>query len=136
MDNVNQVLNEVIQFWFSNENLWFNASHEDDLMITNKYETLLNNVNEDFDKIILNANHSIKLGLILLYDQIGRHICRIHQKSHTYYFNKIYVIAKSIIENIELLESYKPKERVFILLVYRHTFDKAHIELVIDIIQQ
>lgn len=141
MSNVNQILfmneaNKLIQFWFSNENLWFNASHEDDLMITNKYETLLNNVNEDFDEILLNANHTIKLGLILLYDQIGRHICRIHQKSHIYYFDKIYIIAKSIIENIELLESYKPEERVFILLVYRHTFDKAHIELVIDMIQK
>ncbi len=136
MSNVNQILEEVIQFWFSNENLWFNASIEDDLMITNKYEALLNNVDKDFDDISLNANHTIKLCLILLYDQIGRHICRIHQKPHIYYFNKIYVIAKSIIENREFLESYKPEERVFILLVYRHTFDKAHIELVIDIIQQ
>lgn len=136
MDNVNQILEEVIQFWFSNEELWFNASHQDDLMISHKYETLLNNVDNHFDNILLNANHSIKLGLILLYDQIGRHICRVDQKSHTYYFNKIYVIAKSIIENRELLESYKPEERVFILLVYRHTFDKAHIELVINIIQQ
>ncbi len=136
MDYVNQTLNEVIQFWFSNENLWFNASIEDDLMITNKYETLLDHVEKDFNEILLNANSSIKLALILLYDQIGRHICRVQQKSHTYYFDKIYVIAKSIIENRDFLESYKPEERVFILLVYRHTFDKGHIELVINIIQQ
>lgn len=137
MNNVNQIFEEVIQFWFLNEDLWFNASYEDDLMITNKYEALLDNVDKDFDEIVLlNENNNIKLGLILLYDQIGRHICRVHKKSHTSYFNKIYGIAKSIIENRAFLELYKPEERVFILLVYRHTFDKAHIELVIDIIQQ
>lgn len=155
MNSVNQILfmneaEELIQFWFSNEKLWFNASHEDDLMITNKYEILLNNVCDNFDNILLNANNSIKLGLILLFDQIGRHIRRVREKSHDNYFNKIYeiygitksyfnkilTIAKSIIKNRELLESYQPEERVFILLVYRHTFDKDYIEYVIDIIQQ
>lgn len=134
-------IREIVKFWFSNEKLWFNASTEDDLMITAKYETLLINVDKDdiFNNIIQNVqniNNLTKLGLILLYDQIGRHICRIQKKSHTYYFNKIYAIAKSIIDNCELLESYIPEERVFILLVYRHTFDKAHIETVIEIIQK
>lgn len=139
MDNVNILFmneaQELIQFWFSNDNLWFNASNEDDLMIIHKYEGLLDNVDKDFNEILLNTNNKIKLGLILLYDQIGRHICRVHKNPHIYYFNKVYVIAKSIIENNEFLESYKPEERVFILLVYRHTFDKVHIERVIEIIQ-
>ncbi len=129
---------EIINFWFSNPQFWFNASHEDDIKITERYKPLYDSIfaydNDNYFLTKESKNNS--LGLILLYDQIGRHICRVHHLDHTPYFNRAYVIAKSIISNNELLETYTPEERVFILLVYRHTFDKTHIEEVIEIVQK
>ncbi len=143
---------EIINFWFSNPQFWFDASHEDDIKIAEAYKPLCDSIfaydNDVSANILLptgakNDNSFLtkeyknnSLGLIILYDQIGRHICRVHHLDHTPYFNRAYVIAKSIISNNELLETYTPEERVFILLVYRHTFDKTHIEEVIEIVQK
>lgn len=128
---------EIINFWFANPQFWFDSSPEDDIKITEAYKPLFDSIfTYDNDYLLTNNNKDNSLGVILLYDQIGRHICRIHHLDHKPYFNRAYVIAKSIISNNELLESYNPEERVFILLVYRHTFDKAHIETVIEIIQK
>ncbi len=143
---------EIINFWFSNPQFWFDASHEDDIKIAEAYKPLCDSIfaydNDVSANILLptgakNDNSFLtkeyknnSLGLIILYDQIGRHICRVHHLDHTPYFNRAYIIAKTIISNNELLESYNPEERVFILLVYRHTFDKDHIEEVIDIVQK
>ena len=131
---------EIINFWFSNPQFWFDASHEDDIKIAEAYKPLCDSIfaydNDVSANILLptgakNDNSFLtkeyknnSLGLIILYDQIGRHICRVHHLDHTPYFNRAYIIAKTIISNNELLESYNPEERVFILLVYRHTFDK------------
>ena len=61
MDNII----ELYTFWFENEQLWFNCSKEDDLLITKKYSNLLSG------KIIDPSIESI-----ILYDQIPRHIYR------------------------------------------------------------
>ncbi len=129
---------EIINFWFSNPQFWFDASPEDDIQIAEVYKPLCDSIFAyDQDDSFLKKEHkNTSLGLILLYDQIGRHICRVHHLDHKPYFNRAYVIAKSIISNAEFLESYAPEERVFILLVYRHTFDKAHIEEVIELVQK
>ncbi len=129
---------EIINFWFSNPQFWFDASQEDDIKIAEVYKPLCDSIfaYEDDNYFLTKEYKNNSLGLIILYDQIGRHICRVHQLDHTFYFKRAYVIAKTIISNNELLESFAPEERVFILLVYRHTFDKAHIEEVIEIVQK
>ncbi len=130
-------LYELNHFWFQNSHLWFDASEEDDQMIYDKYYIHFHHYftqNNDFT--LIEDNKQLTLAFILLYDQIGRHICRICKSDHMPYFNRAYVIAKIVIENKEFLESYTPEERVFILLVYRHTFDKSHIENVIEIVQE
>ncbi len=129
---------ELINFWFSNPQFWFDASPEDDIKITETYKPLCDSIftYENDDYFLTKEYKNNSLGLILLYDQIGRHICRVHHLDHTPYFNRAYVIAKSIISNTVILESYAPEQRIFILLVYRHTFDKVHIEEVINIVQK
>ncbi len=130
-------LYELNHFWFQNSHLWFDASEEDDQIICTKYHTYFDDYftqNNDFT--LIEGNHQHTLALILLYDQIGRHICRIRKSDHKPYFERAYVLAKIVIEKKEFLESYTSEERVFILLVYRHTFDKSHIEKVIEIVQE
>jgi tRNA(Ile)-lysidine synthetase-like protein len=122
-------VNDLITFWFANPHLWFDASEEDDHIICMRFAKL-------FDERKSEDDMENPLGSILLYDQIGRHICRVRKLDHTSYFQRIFPIATSIIENRDILETYKPEERVFILLVYRHTFQVTYIEKVISIIQE
>ena len=137
---------EICRFWFSNPQYWFDSSDEDDLLITLKYENLFDNFMNIDDSLFSQNGVSnvedevkddkIKLSLILLFDQIGRHICRVRKSDHTPYFKYAFRIASSIIEDRDLLERYSPEERVFILLVYRHTFEIHFIEKAILLIQE
>lgn len=118
-------MDELVAFWTSNPHLWFDASHEDDIMITAKFEHLLDlpcDALEDYPKI-------------LLYDQIARHVCRVRKADHAPYFERAFEVAQRIIERDGALNLYDPIERVFILLVYRHTFQIPYIEKVIELVQ-
>lgn len=115
-------MDELLEFWFQNEQLWFNCSIKDDLLITKKYSKLL------FDKII-----EPSLGSIILYDQIPRHIFRSDQIKIDHYLNIALEHCNIILCNIE---KYKPKERCFILLPLRHTFNEINIKLCLSFINK
>ncbi len=118
-------INELRTFWFTNENLWFNCTPEEDIMIKSKYEYMLINQHK------YPFNQENLICLILLNDQISRHIYRT---------NKLEIIKydKIALENSFLLlseiEKYTPEERCFILMPLRHTFNENNIYLCLEFI--
>ena len=108
---------ELLEFWFENENMWFNATKNDDKLITTKFKYLLDNK----EQIILKSDMQ-KLEKIILYDQISRHVDR---ELGTNYANKMQTEALKIVNNIlktgDISQSFIPKEICFILLPLRHS---------------
>ena len=114
-------MEELIKFWYDNENIWFNCSLEDDLKIKDKYEKyLIQYKNYQTDKLFDN------LGMILLYDQIVRHIFR-NKKIPDEYNNISFNITKKLIETKQIY-NLEPKYFCFALMPYRHTFKKEYIQ--------
>jgi len=113
---------ELLTFWFDNEHLWFNCSKEDDILITKKYYEFLN-------------GEIIKPSLvsIILYDQIPRHIYRDNQDKIKYFLNIALEHCNYILQDIE---KYNPKERCFILLPLRHTFEEDNIKKCLSLINK
>ena len=123
---INQI-NELVNFWFSNPNMWFTCTHDDDIIIKKKYELmLLNQQNFSFDK-------NDFLGLILLNDQISRHIFRNEKQNIKYYDQKALNYSFQLLSEIE---NYKPEERCFILMPLRHTFNETYINICIEFINK
>ncbi len=134
---------ELVKYWFSNQHIWFGCTIQDDEFIKNKYNQLLiNTKNEGVlqslfeninDESIFNINSIQILSRILLFDQISRHIFRNEKHKIQEYDNLAFQYAT-------LFEPYinkmLPEEKCFILLPYRHTFQKEYIEKVLNYVQQ
>ncbi len=124
---VNQ-MNELVSFWFSKPNLWFNCTTDDDKMIKDKYESLL--LNQDNYS---SFNKENLLGLILLNDQISRHIFRNNKSEIKKYDAKAFSYSFMLLDEIE---NYKPEERCFILMPLRHTFSEIYINICLEYINK
>ena len=94
--------------WIKLEKYWFNSNKNIDEYLTNKYQHLLND---------LNNNPVIQ---IIIYDQLTRHIYRNEFASHilTYFNQKALQIAN---ENKNLIPKLSYNDWMFFLLVYRHS---------------
>ena len=122
-------MEQLIKFWYDNENIWFNCSLEDDLKIKDKYEKyLIQYKNYQTDKLFDN------LGMILLYDQIVRHIYR-NKETPKDYSEKAFNITKKLIESKQIY-NLEPKYFCFALMPYRHTFEKEYILQVLELIKK
>ncbi len=134
---------ELVQYWFSNPEIWFGCSSDVDIFIKNKYNHLLINTKNEgvltslFDNLdnedIFNLNSIQILARIILFDQISRHIFRL-EKEHIKEYDLIAIQYVHLFE--PFLNKMKPEERCFILLPYRHTFNKEYVEKVFNYIQQ
>lgn len=117
------MIQELKKFWFENSHMWFANSETYDLLIKNKFEYLLHETNPNTDL----------LSLIILYDQISRHVFRNDKDKIKFYDNIALKYSLQLLPDINL---YNPEERCFILLPLRHTFDEKMIELVLDYIKK
>ncbi len=132
--NNNQSLLELKEFWFNNPNYWFGCSHDIDILIKNKYfDLLLFNKNLDFiNSLENNSDYDFILAKIILFDQISRHCFRNEREKIKDYD----ILALHYFELIKNdIEKYKPEERCFLLLPYRHTFQKDKLEIVLQYIK-
>lgn len=116
LNNLNE-LKELRDYWFDNPTLWFNCTEKEDELIKRKYYNLL------LDQV---DNKESSLSLIILYDQISRHIFR-NQPAQIKYYSDI--ALKHMYNILPFIENYKPEEKCFILLPLRHTFIKSNIEI-------
>ena len=119
---------DLIDFWFNNPKIWFNCTKEDDKFIKDMFSYLL--WNEQFYYHGISDKYTF-LGKIILYDQISRHVYRDH-KSRVKIYDK-YAYRYSLIL-LPVIETFKPEERCFILMPFRHTFDQFNLELCLDYI--
>lgn len=117
---------DLLDFWFSNENLWFNSSTTDDIIITGKFKDAL-------DSIIVSLDKPLKKLLedIILLDQISRHIYRHNRDIIDKYHAMALNISLYILEN-NLDTMFMDKERCFILMPLRHTFEKSYLQIVLN----
>jgi tRNA(Ile)-lysidine synthetase-like protein len=113
MDSI-LLINDLYSFWFKNDHLWFNSSKEDDLVITRKYSELL-----------IGTIIEPSITSIILYDQIPRHIYRNDKIKIDYYLKIALKHCNCLLPDIQ---KYDPKERCFILLPLRHTFEENNIK--------
>jgi len=110
------------QEWFNNQKWWFGCSSNIDNYLTDKYEHLLNNNKEKTD-----------IELILLYDQLPRHIFRNQQCNHIieYYLQKALLITNNLI-NSNKINDLDVNRFCFALLPLRHTNINKNIYTVLD----
>jgi hypothetical protein len=104
------------------------------LLINTKNEGILLSLFENIsDESIFKINSIQILSRILLFDQISRHIFR-NEKDKIHEYDNIAIQYTTLFE--PFLNKMLPEERCFILLPYRHTFEKKYIEKVLNYVQQ
>jgi tRNA(Ile)-lysidine synthetase-like protein len=109
--------------WLKNPNWWFNASPADDLYISNKFSYLL-------DETYLEKKLS-PIEIILIYDQLPRHIFRNQPCSHIIGF--FLIKALEVPFNINYLNSLDAVKFTFSLLPWRHIGEVDYIYEVINL---
>lgn len=122
-------MEELVDFWFKNSDMWF-SKDKYDTFLSNKYSELLN-------KYQPNDNIKHNLGLVLLWDQIIRHIYRSNTLNNNnkqmikHYHTKALDLSITMIEKNEDMQ-LEPDQRCFLLMPLRHTFDIVYINFVIE----
>jgi tRNA(Ile)-lysidine synthetase-like protein len=130
-------IEQLYDYWFSNSNLWFNSNSDDDIRISELFGDLFN-IKIDEDKIRINRKYGI--GIILLYDQISRHVLRVKNEDFLYFWSKSDFIRQtnniackySAIIYFNFNHEVTVDEYAFIMLPLRHTFDFIKIKYVIS----
>lgn len=127
---------ELFEFWFlpDTQKFCFNSTPEFDKLITEKYQSLLdhytldkipkhelNNITEDYRKAI---------SLIVLHDQIPRHIYRTYPEKINYYLELIIDFAEKTYTRFRY--DLKASHFCFVLLPIRHLNNFAKIMYVIS----
>jgi tRNA(Ile)-lysidine synthetase-like protein len=120
---------ELYSFWFSNQDMWFNASKENDSYITDKFKELFWIKG---DKTELSRCESI--AYIILYDQVTRHIYRDNTVLNKNIINnnltKIIPFAKTFYEKNK--GKLNAEEFCFVLLPFRHVKDYTNFMFVVN----
>ena len=121
-----QALEKLYTFWFSNSNNWFNQSDVFDNLVIQLFSQLLNSASLDIEI----TNSSIFTSIIILYDQIPRHIYRENEEKINHYLNIIIPFVKK--NYYFFSDTLTSEEFRFVLLPLRHTNDFNMIKFVID----
>ena len=110
---------ELYDFWFTHPHMWFNATSEDDMIITDKFKHL-HDMPPDYTELEI-LSHKENIAYIILYDQITRHIYRDNSEIIQEYLNKIIPIAQIFYHyNMNNITS---QEFAFVMLPFRHSKD-------------
>lgn len=131
------IYHTLFDYWFSNESLWFDASIEEDIHITSTFKDLFL-IDIDEDKLFIDKKYAISI--ILLYDQITRHVFRTIKDDNILFWNRFTFIEEthSIALNycikvyFEYKEKLTPYEFCFVLMPLRHSNDFRKIKYVLN----
>ena len=119
----------VYDFWFEHPHMHFNATSDDDKIITSKFQDLHNYYSQlDLD-CVKKLNYKESISYIILYDQLTRHIYRNNQDSISYYLTKIIPFVRYFYDNNK--DKLTNDEFCFVLLPLRHTNNSVDIFYVI-----
>ncbi len=119
----------LLDFWFDNPEVWFGCGPEVDQQISNNYGYLLG--------MDLKPNYEVKynLGLILLWDQVSRHVYRNNKSQIAPFHYRALELAIDMLDKEDdwLLTA---NERCFLLMPLRHTFEIHQVERVIERVRE
>ncbi len=124
------IILDLLNYWFDNPEVWFECSSNTDIIISEKYGYLLDQLFEPSDTYDTKYN----LGLIILWDQISRHVYRDNPSKIIPYHQKSLDLSLDMLDKNQD-KGLKPKERCFLLMPLRHTFDRSYLEMVIEIVK-
>jgi len=131
--NIHDLL-ELFQFWFSNESNWFNSNPEFDNLIKIRFSNLVEKYNIDtlnqYDFQKIKENYIYSISLVILHDQIPRHLYRNDKEIVDKYLHKILKFAEQTYTRFKY--DLKPDHFCFVLLPLRHLNDFDKIMYVID----
>jgi tRNA(Ile)-lysidine synthetase-like protein len=134
MDSQMRDLYDLFQFWFANTDNWFNLNPEFDELIKSRFSNLvekydIDKLNKyDFEKI--KDNYIYSISLIILHDQILRHLYRNDKDIITNYLNKILNFSEQTYARFKY--DLKSEHYSFVLLPLRHTNEFNKITYVIE----
>ena len=138
MDIRLDILQELYDFWFSidTSKYWFDSTSDFDDLIKTKYTHILTNLSIDKlskqTKQKIEDDYRLSIGLILLHDQIPRHIYRKNQDNTEInnYLSLILDFSRKIY--VKYKYDFRPNDYCFVLLPLRHTNDFNNIMYVIQ----
>jgi len=130
-------LSSLVDFWFSGDvkTKWFDSTPEFDEIIKIKYSTLLSrcdiSILNDFEKEYLLDRYKLSLGLIILHDQIPRHIYRNNN------IEQIQIHLNDILDFTKTFYTRNKYDMIdehycFVMLPFRHTNNFDNIMFVIE----
>lgn len=105
-------LQDLFNFWYDNEHVWFSPTEEDDMKVSLLFESFL-------DEAWIPANKQEQIAYIILFDQIPRHIFRNQPCEHIIIYYRLEALraAKIVLQD---MDSLLDGELVFALLPFRH----------------
>ncbi len=125
------VTRKLLEFWFSNRNLWFNATEQDDSTITRRFYHYLDlYAAEDFENVPDDL-----LGKIILYDQLTRHFYRSEPEKWKLYLPIACSLAKDAIAK-QFDKFYSPAQKSFLLMPLRHSDSLADVKIALEKIKE
>lgn len=113
---------DFYDYWFGNENIWFNSTPKDDDYLRNNYGNLIVEPNNN---LLLGSRRDL-IVKILIYDQLVRHVYRGDKVSIERYSKYSLNLSLFILDH-NLDRNYNQKEKCFILLPLRHTFETNYL---------
>jgi len=116
---------EILDFWFSHEEYWFN-NPSSDAIITSKFHDYLKYYNFRTDE----SDPRIHLAKIILYDQLTRHFYRDDPTKYSYNEATCRMVYFGICNNYDL--SYTPAQRCFFLMPLRHSKQFYNLKIAYD----
>lgn len=128
---------DLYDYWFKNEKIWFSSNNEDDLTICELFSNLYN---EPIDNYKIKTNKKYAIGVVLLYDQVSRHLIRVNNEETIYRWSRDKFIqqtnfisySNSMLGYIYYSTELNPDEFAFMMLPLRHTNDYKKIVWVIN----
>ncbi len=125
-----QYAEKILNFWFNNSNVWFNATINDDkqiIKIFSDYKYILTTTLENSD------DSNIVLAKIILYDQLMRHMYRNKSEIIKYYLDQIILfVYDAIQENYD--KYYEHEKFCFFIMPLRHSNNIKDVKIANELI--
>lgn len=120
-------MEEFSNFWFEpkNQHYWFNCSKKEDKVIYQKFNHIII-TNHD----ISNLNQDTLFNMLLVYDQLYRHIARHLSLQYPQWIQEKAITISQYLLNMKYDLQLSPPRRCFLLMPLRHSFRLPLLNLV------
>lgn len=129
MSSNSSVADDIIKFWFPEgeryQKMWFHSTPETDKIVRNKFSGLLTTLelNYEWRETFATTTQGM-FALILMFDQISRHIYRGHNEKRN--DNLAFIYAQRLVA-VDADYELKDYLRPFALMPFRHKHTEDHV---------